>query len=340
MVGQRRKKKPLLLDGRTGEGGGQLVRIAVALSAVTGQPIRIINVRGNRTSGRRVGKRGAMQVTGGGLKNQHVAAIKFLAEVTDAEVEGLVVGSKTLTFIPNVGPTALLRRNFKVVPESSGASAMLAFQAILPFLLYAGDERLAHRTRAPRPHTGAPERPYTEPADFEVKTIDVTMIVPFRLQETLQGALSRSIDSLFPGVDINFAKVEDSGHGTRIYVLLVGISAAGLRWGRDVLYAVPKNNNETSASLSENISRLAAKALFSELPRSGEDEGADDEAAVVEGVENLDIGAEASEAITSEPFGHGTLHSKTARWISQYLLPDARFHQMGDVVDGAGIRFA
>ena len=36
------------LDGRTGEGGGQLVRIAVAIASVTGVPIRITNVRGNR----------------------------------------------------------------------------------------------------------------------------------------------------------------------------------------------------------------------------------------------------------------------------------------------------
>ncbi len=36
--------KPIILDGRTGEGGGQLVRLAVALSAVSSQPIRISNV--------------------------------------------------------------------------------------------------------------------------------------------------------------------------------------------------------------------------------------------------------------------------------------------------------
>lgn len=44
------------LDGRTGEGGGQLVRIACALAAVASQPIRIINVRGNREGTRGGGK--------------------------------------------------------------------------------------------------------------------------------------------------------------------------------------------------------------------------------------------------------------------------------------------
>lgn len=49
-------KKPIELDGRTGEGGGQLVRISVALAAVTSQPIRITHVRGNRAGGRGGGK--------------------------------------------------------------------------------------------------------------------------------------------------------------------------------------------------------------------------------------------------------------------------------------------
>lgn len=40
--------KPLHLDGQTGEGGGQLVRLAVTLAALTTQPITITNIRGNR----------------------------------------------------------------------------------------------------------------------------------------------------------------------------------------------------------------------------------------------------------------------------------------------------
>lgn len=36
------------LDGRTGEGGGQLVRIAIALASVISKPVKIKNVRGNR----------------------------------------------------------------------------------------------------------------------------------------------------------------------------------------------------------------------------------------------------------------------------------------------------
>lgn len=46
-----RAMKPIVLDGRTGEGGGQLVRLAVALAAITSQPVKITNVRGNRPKG-------------------------------------------------------------------------------------------------------------------------------------------------------------------------------------------------------------------------------------------------------------------------------------------------
>jgi RNA 3'-terminal phosphate cyclase (ATP) len=59
------------LDGRTGEGGGQLVRVAVALAALTRTPLRIDNVRGNRE-----GKRG-----GGGLDT---SSLHFNADLHQA----------------------------------------------------------------------------------------------------------------------------------------------------------------------------------------------------------------------------------------------------------------
>jgi hypothetical protein len=45
---QPQPNKLVTIDGRTGEGGGQLCRIAVSLAALTGTPLRIDNVRGNR----------------------------------------------------------------------------------------------------------------------------------------------------------------------------------------------------------------------------------------------------------------------------------------------------
>lgn len=45
---QPSQAKPIQIDGRVGEGGGQLVRVAISLAAITGTPISIDNVRGLR----------------------------------------------------------------------------------------------------------------------------------------------------------------------------------------------------------------------------------------------------------------------------------------------------
>lgn len=136
------------LDGRMLEGGGQLVRNAVALSALTGKPITISDVRGKRQ-----GKTG--------LKGSHAAAIKFLSEICQGEVIGGDVGSTTLTFYPRgrlqngrekqtekAPRTRLLDLTLangelpKIKPEytvnqSTVGSIFLIFQAVYPYLVYA-----------------------------------------------------------------------------------------------------------------------------------------------------------------------------------------------------------
>lgn len=117
---------PLDLDGRTLEGGGQLVRIAVALAALTGQAIRINHIRGNRP-----GKKG--------LKGSHIAAIKFLAELSGATVSGVELGSSTLTFSPPSpqGRSVAVRSDIHIEQATAG-SVFLVFQALYPYLLHAG----------------------------------------------------------------------------------------------------------------------------------------------------------------------------------------------------------
>lgn len=74
------------IDGSYGEGGGQIVRSAVALSALTGQEIRIDNVRAKR------GKPG--------LAAQHLTAVMGVASLCDGEVDDGFIGSTSIGFRP------------------------------------------------------------------------------------------------------------------------------------------------------------------------------------------------------------------------------------------------
>lgn len=74
----------LNIDGSYGEGGGQILRTAVALSVLNKVPIKITNIRANRPDP--------------GIKPQHYIAIKSVKEICNAQTEGLEVGSSSLTF--------------------------------------------------------------------------------------------------------------------------------------------------------------------------------------------------------------------------------------------------
>lgn len=76
----------ITIDGSYGEGGGQIIRTAVALSAVSGEDVTIQNIRSCRPQP--------------GLKAQHLMAVKTAAKMTGAQVEGLKIGSTELTFKP------------------------------------------------------------------------------------------------------------------------------------------------------------------------------------------------------------------------------------------------
>ncbi len=74
------------IDGSYGEGGGQILRTAVALAALTGTEVAIDNVRGRR------GKPG--------LAAQHLTAVRGVASLCDGEVDGGFVGSTSIIFRP------------------------------------------------------------------------------------------------------------------------------------------------------------------------------------------------------------------------------------------------
>lgn len=74
------------IDGGRGEGGGQILRSGLALSCITGRPVRIYNIRQNR----RVP----------GLGAQHVAAARILQKMSGARAEGIRRGAAEVRFAP------------------------------------------------------------------------------------------------------------------------------------------------------------------------------------------------------------------------------------------------
>jgi len=106
------------LDGATGEGGGQVLRTALTLSMITGQPFRIINIRANRSKP--------------GLLRQHLVAVQAAAAVCDASVTGGELGSRALTFAPQ----AIKAGDYQFAINSAG-SCTLVLQTLVPALLFA-----------------------------------------------------------------------------------------------------------------------------------------------------------------------------------------------------------
>ena len=77
----------LEIDGSHGEGGGAILRTAVALAAVSGKACRITNIRAKRKNP--------------GLQAQHATAVDAVAKRCAAEVKGNAIGSTTLEFAPH-----------------------------------------------------------------------------------------------------------------------------------------------------------------------------------------------------------------------------------------------
>jgi len=112
------------LDGAEGEGGGQILRSALALSMATGQPFRLKNLRAGRAKP--------------GLLRQHLAALNAAAQISSARVEGAELGARTVRFEP--GPVRAGEYRF---PVGSAGSTGLVLQAVWPALALAeGDSQL------------------------------------------------------------------------------------------------------------------------------------------------------------------------------------------------------
>jgi RNA 3'-terminal phosphate cyclase (ATP) len=130
------------IDGSFGEGGGQILRYALAFSALTLKSLKIYNIRAKRENP--------------GLRPQHLTAVKAIATITSGEVENAYVSSTSLTFKPR----KRLCGEFDFDIGTAG-SISLVIQAMLPVLLHANCEsRVTLR--------GGTNVPWSPPVDYMI----------------------------------------------------------------------------------------------------------------------------------------------------------------------------
>ncbi len=124
----------VVIDGSYGEGGGQVLRSALTLAMLTGQAVRLENIRAGRSKP--------------GLRPQHLTAVRAAATLCDAHLEGDVLGSQVLIFRPG-GPARPGEYLFDVAATarrgSAGAVTLVLQTVLLPLALADGDSLLTLR---------------------------------------------------------------------------------------------------------------------------------------------------------------------------------------------------
>ena len=104
------------IDGSYGEGGGQILRTAIALSCVTQKPVGVYNIRANRPKP--------------GLAMQHLKGIEAAKLITNADVEGLKLGSTKVVFKPR----SLKGGSFRIDIGTAGSVTLILQTILLPSL--------------------------------------------------------------------------------------------------------------------------------------------------------------------------------------------------------------
>jgi RNA 3'-terminal phosphate cyclase (ATP) len=111
----------LEVDGSFGEGGGQILRSAVALSAILGKGVAVKNIRKSRPRP--------------GLGIQHIKSIELARDICDADVKGLFPGSTEIQFIPGT-----IKRGHYSLDIGTAGSITLALQSVMPIACFASGQ--------------------------------------------------------------------------------------------------------------------------------------------------------------------------------------------------------
>ncbi len=151
------------IDGSYGEGGGQVLRSSLTLSALTGKPVRIYNIRANRSTP--------------GLRAQHLAAVQAIAQLTGAKITGVSIGSSELTLIPG----AIRSGNYRFTIPTAGALTLVLQTVFLPLSFASGSSEVIF--------TGGTHVPWSPVFHYlEQQWLPIMQSLGFRSEVSLQQA--------------------------------------------------------------------------------------------------------------------------------------------------------
>lgn len=132
--------KNIELDGSFGEGGGQILRTALSLSCITGNTLRIFNIRKGREKP--------------GLMPQHCTCITAVSAICSARVSGNEKGSTELSFSPGKVHAGSYRFDI----GTAGSSSLVLQTLLLPLILAGKPSHLSV--------TGGTHVPWSPPFDY------------------------------------------------------------------------------------------------------------------------------------------------------------------------------
>ncbi|MCA9704876.1 MAG: RNA 3'-terminal phosphate cyclase [Myxococcales bacterium] len=135
----------IVIDGAAGEGGGQVLRSSLALSLLTGRPLRVHDIRARRRKP--------------GLMRQHLTAVRAAAQVGAAAVEGDALRSTELRFSPGAPQAG----EYRFAVGTAGSTTLVLQTVLWPLLRAPGRSRLVLE--------GGTHNPLAPPFDFVERSL-------------------------------------------------------------------------------------------------------------------------------------------------------------------------